>query len=166
MNEPMAVAVVLALLVGAYLLMWRGWRRRSRAQAELPSLPAALATAAVLCGPIEGVYVGTTTAGDWSDRIVAHSLGRRSTASITVSAAGVTVDRSPDPVLAIPADALRSVRVDRAGGGRAVRHDEYVILTWEHGDTVLDTAVRPDRHHELEELRAAGATLLPQGAAS
>ena len=38
MTEPTAVAVVLAVLVGGYLLMWRGWRRRSRAQSDLPPL--------------------------------------------------------------------------------------------------------------------------------
>lgn len=166
MSEPVAVVVVLAVLVLGYVLMWRGWKRRSRTQVDLPPLPRALPDAERRCGPVEGVYVGTTTAGDWTDRVVVHTLGRRSTASITVTAAGVTVDRSPEPVVSIPATALREVRIDRAGGGRAVHHDEYLILTWFHGDAVLDTAVRPDRHHELEELRAAGAALLPQGAAS
>lgn len=164
MTEPTAVAVVLAVLVGGYLLMWRGWRRRSRAQSDLPPLPAALPRADVRFGPVEGVYLGTTRSGDWTDRVVVHTLGRRGTAAITVTDAGVTVDRSPEPALYVPAAILRAVRIDRAGGGRAVRHPEYLILSWAHGDAVLDTAVRPDRPHDLEGLRAAGASLLPQGA--
>ena len=164
MTEPTAVAVVLAVLVGGYLLMWRGWRRRSRAQSDLPPLPPELPEADVLAGPVAGVYVGTTTSGDWTDRVVAHTLGRRSHASVTITAAGVTVDRSPEPALYVPAATLRAVRIDRAGGGRAVRHPEYLILSWSHGDAVLDTAVRPDHPHDLERLRAAGASLLPQGA--
>ena len=164
MTEPMAVAVMLAILVGGYLLMWRGWRRRADPHGELPPLPPPLSDVETPHGPVDGVYVGTTTAGDWNDRVVAHTLGRRGAASIQVSAAGVTIDRSPDPAVHLAADALRAVRRDRAGGGRAVRHEEYLIVTWVHGNAVLDTAVRPDRHHELEDLRSSVAELLVQGA--
>src|SRR5699024_11214546 len=160
----MAVAVMLAVLVGGYLLMWRGWRRRADPPSELPPLPPPLSDAESWHGPVDCVYVGTTTAGDWNDRVVAHTLGRRGAASIQVGAAGVAIDRSPDPAIHIAADALRAVRHDRAGGGRAVRHEEYLILTWTHGHAVLDTAVRPDRHHELEKLRSSVTGLLPQGA--
>lgn len=164
MSEPWAVAVMVAVLIGAYLLMWQGWRRRSRVQAQLPPLPARLPEADERVGPVEGVYLGTTTSGDWNARVVAHTLGRRSPVWITVTTAGVTLDRTPEPAVRIPAAALHGVRIDRAGGGRATRRDEYLILTWAHGDAMLDTVVRPDRQHDLEKLRACGAELLPQGA--
>lgn len=160
MRTALAVGVTILVLLGAYLLMWRGWRRRASAQADLPPLPAPLPPSTVRYGPVAGVFVGTTTAGDWLDRIVAHSLGLRSTAELTVTDAGVTIERDPEPALSIPAGALRAVRVDRAAAGRAVRSGEYLILTWSHGDRLLDSAVRPDRRAELNPLHDAIAPLV------
>ncbi len=163
MRYALAVVITVLVLVGAYALMWRGWRRRGSAQADLPPLPAPLPPGPIRYGPVTGVFLGTTTAGDWLDRIVAHTLGRRSAAEITVTDAGVTIERSPEPVLAIPAGALRAVRVDRAAAGRAVRASEYLILTWSHGDRLLDSAVRPDHRAERDRLHDAIAPLIATG---
>jgi hypothetical protein len=161
-----AVALLALVLAGAYLAMWRGWRHRAARQAELPPLPTALPAAEVLAGPVEAVYVGTTSAGDWLDRVVARTLGRRSPAAVTVTAAGVIVDRTPEPRLDIPASTLRGVRADRAGAHRAGRTDQLLVLTWSHGGRHLDTVVRPRYHRDLEVVRAAVGSLVPGGAAA
>jgi hypothetical protein len=161
-----AVALLALVLAGAYLAMWRGWRHRAASQAELPPLPAALPAAEVLAGPVEAVYVGTTAAGDWLDRVVAQTLGRRSHAAVTVTAAGVIVDRTPESRLDIPVAALRGVRADRAGAHRAGRTDQLLVMTWSHGGRRLDTVVRPRYHRDLEVVRAAVGSLVPDEAAA
>jgi voltage-gated potassium channel Kch len=159
-----AVVFLAVLLVGAYLAMWRGWRRRAASQSDLPQLPAHLPAADVLIGPVEAVYLGTTSAGDWLDRVVARTLGRRSTASVTITTAGVVVERTPEPRLDIPVSALRGVRTDRAGAHRAGRTEQLLVLTWTHGDRLLETVLRPRRRRDLEALTAAAGPLLPDEA--
>jgi hypothetical protein len=161
-----AVVVLALVLAGAYLGMWRGWRRRAASQAAFPPLPAALPAAEALAGPVEAVYLGTTSAGDWLDRIVARTLGRRSPAAVMVTTAGVTVDRTPEPRLDIPASTLRGVRADRAGAHRASRTEQLLVLTWAHGDRLLETIVRPRHHRDLETVRAAVSRLVVDEAAA
>ena len=160
MSRGWAVVLLALLLVVAYIGMWRGWQRRAASQAELPPLPAALPATDVLAGPVEAVYVGTTSAGDWLDRIVAQTLGRRSSASVTVTRAGVIVDRAPEPRLDISVSALRAVRADHAGAHRVSRTDQLLVLTWVHGDRLLETAVRPRHRADLETIRAAVSRLI------
>jgi hypothetical protein len=161
-----AVVVLALVLVGAYLGMWRGWRRRAASQAAIPPLPAALSAAEALAGPVEAVYLGTTSAGDWLDRVVARTLGRRSPAVVTVTTTGVIVDRTPEPRLDIPASTLRGVRADRAGAHRADRTEQLLVLTWYHGGRLLETVVRPRHRADLERLLSASTTLLVGEAAA
>jgi hypothetical protein len=166
----LAVLLAVALLAGAYALMWRGWRRRGRAQADLPPLPApppaSRAPGADPSGAVEGTYVGTTTAGDWLDRVVVHSLGRRSPALVRVDAGGVLVERDPEPALYVPAGAVRAVRLDRAIAGKVVEEGGLVVVTWEHGGRRLDTGVRPRSAADAVALRDAVRRLLEEGEAA
>jgi hypothetical protein len=165
-SRALAVLVLALALVSIYVAMWRGWRRRAASQAQLPALPAALPQAIALIGPVEAIYVGTTSAGDWLDRIVVRSLGRRSQASVVVTAAGVVVDRSPEPQIVIPRSALREVRTDRTGAHRATWTEQLLVLTWVHGGHRLETVLRPRRHGELAPLATAAASLVPDEAAA
>jgi hypothetical protein len=155
----LAVLILALVLVGSYLLMWRGWRRRAARHRDLPEPLRELPPAEAVFGPIPGIYLGTTTSGDWLNRVVAHGLGRRAAASFTVTEAGVTVERRSEPALSIPAAALRAVRIDRAAAGKAVRRPEYLIITWSHGDYELDTALRPNQQSDLTRLQPAVASL-------
>ena len=78
MSTWQSVLVLLALLLLAYLAMWRGWRRRAKKH-DLPPLvptpPVADLPEAKLVGGAR--YFGTTVSGDWLDRVVAHGLGAR-----------------------------------------------------------------------------------------
>jgi hypothetical protein len=166
MSRGWAVALLALVLAGAYLGMWRGWRRRAASQADLPALPAALPAEQALVGPVEAVYLGTTSAGDWLDRVVARTLGRRSPALVTVVRAGVIVDRTPEPRLDIPVSALRGVRADRAGALRAARTEQLLVLTWSHGGRMLETVLRTRHHSDLEAVRAAVRPLVTDEAAA
>ena len=166
MTRGWAVVVLALLLAGAYVAMWRGWRRRAARQADFPQLPGPLPDAESLAGPVEAVYLGTTTAGDWLDRVVVQTLGRRSPAAVVVTAAGVTVGRGPEPALHIPTAAIRGVRVDRAGAHRVTRSEQLLVVTWSHAGRGLDTVLRPRRHSDLRPLEAVVAALVSDEAAA
>ena len=80
------VLILFALLGLAYLGMWRGWRRRGRKH-DLPPLVEAPAVADLPTPTLEAGarYFGTTTSGDWLDRVVARGLGARSSCRLSLS---------------------------------------------------------------------------------
>jgi hypothetical protein len=144
------VLVMFALLGLAYFGMWRGWKRRGRKH-DLPPLveapdvadlpPAKLAAGAR--------YFGTTTSGNWLDRVVARGLGARSTCRLWLSAEGLDVVRLAGS-FRIPAAALRGARHDQGIAGKVVPPHGVLVVTWQHGDLLLDTGFR------LTELDLAG----------
>ncbi|RZS89399.1 hypothetical protein EV189_1162 [Motilibacter rhizosphaerae] len=154
-------ALVLVLLALAYLLMWRGWKARARRQSDVPELAAV--PPAVARGPqrarSEGTYVVTTTAGDWLDRIVAHGLGERSLAHLAVHESGVLFSRVGAPDLFVPAAALRGARLERGMAGKFVEEGGLVVVTWQHGDRLLDTGFRPRAAADRDALVAAVESL-------
>jgi len=89
----------LAIIVGLiYWLMRQGWQWRRTMQSGLPELlPLPKhTTEAVL--ELEGKYLGSTTAENWLDRIVAHHLGARSLVELTLTGDGprpTSSSRSP-----------------------------------------------------------------------
>lgn len=161
----LATLPLVALLALAYVGLWRGWRHRAARQADLPALPAVPddAPGEPLAGPAAGVYLGSSTAGDWLDRIVARGLGRRGRAEVTVGAAGVLVDRDGEPALWLPVGSLRGVRLDRAAAGRVVETDGIVVLTWQHGQRLLESGLRLRTAAETDGVRDAVSALLPSG---
>ncbi|CAM5675204.1 hypothetical protein SALBM217S_02325 [Streptomyces griseoloalbus] len=86
--------VGLALFVAlVYWLMREGWKWRGTLQSDLPELPSAPDDPGPATLTMSGRYHGSTTAGQWLDRIVAHGLGTRSRAELTLSDAGLDVVR-------------------------------------------------------------------------
>ena len=145
-------AVCALVLLWVIALMWRGWRRRVGRQGDIPPLPAVPSALASPATTAEVVYVVTTAAGDWLDRIAAHGLGVRSRAALEVHRTGVLVDRNGAPPLWIPAGQVRGARLDRAMVGKFTEEGGLVVVTWEHGDRMFDTGMRAlerDRHAEL-----------------
>ncbi|MER6979677.1 hypothetical protein ABT317_22545, partial [Streptomyces carpinensis] len=86
--------VGLALFVVlVYWLMREGWKWRGTLQSDLPELPSAPDEPGTARLTTTGRYHGSTTAGQWLDRIVAHGLGTRSRAELTLTDAGLDVRR-------------------------------------------------------------------------
>jgi hypothetical protein len=161
-------ALLLVLFVALCLLMWRGWRRRAARQADLPPLPEPPAPlSGDLVPPVRGVYVSSTTAGDWLDRIVVRDLGVRSRAVMHVTGAGVSFDRVGATDVFIPAAWLRGVRREGGMAGKFVGRDAgLVVLTWELGDRMLDTGFRVDRSADSDVLVSAVGRLVTEGSVS
>lgn len=157
--------VGLLLVIGlVYWLMRQGWQWRRTLQGGLPELPQAPAEPGPPLLTLEGRYHGSTASGQWLDRIVAHGLGVRSRATLTLTEAGLGVDRTGAPGFFIPAAALRGARPDRAIAGKVLPEGGLLVVTWEHGGTLIDSGFRSERAAEhplwVERVNAlAGETL-------
>jgi hypothetical protein len=162
--------LLLSLLVIAFFVlcaagMRRGWRNRQHRQSYLPALPTPPErfTGAVL--ETTGVYVGTTTAGDWQDRIAVGGIGLRSSVTVRLYAEGLLLDRTGAVALWIPADALADARTDRALAGKAMGIDGLLVIRWRLGEHLLDTGVRGDDKDSYGEWIDTIHALATRGAA-
>ncbi|MFI6684396.1 hypothetical protein [Streptomyces sp. NPDC050485] len=157
------VVGLLLFVALVYWLMRQGWQWRGRLQSDLPALPARPSPAAALDGggkpPLHGMpetpgeatlklsgrYHGSTTAGQWLDRIVAHGLGVRSKAELTLTDAGLDVVRPGANDFFVPADRLREARLDKGIAGKVLTEGGLLVVTWQHGDRLIDSGFRSDR---------------------
>ncbi|MFE4861016.1 hypothetical protein [Streptomyces sp. NPDC056670] len=138
--------VGLALFVAlVYWLMRQGWQWRGRLQADLPDLPTAPETPGEAKLELSGRYHGSTTAGQWLDRIVAHGLGVRSKAELTLTDAGLEVVRPGANDFFVPAAQLREARLDKGIAGKVLTEGGLLVVTWSHGDKLIDSGFRSDR---------------------
>ncbi len=145
MTRAELVALFLLLFVLAMAGMWSGWRHRGRRQAGLPELPAVPRTlGAELAEPLSGLYVGTTTATRWQDRIVAGGLGARAESVVRLTEAGALIQRQGSTPIFIPAPQLIDARLEPALAGKVVGRGGLLVLRWQHGEQQLDTGIRAD----------------------
>jgi hypothetical protein len=141
----LTLAVLAVCVLAGYGLLV-GWRHRAQRQAGLPELPSVpedfgpeLATA------LTGLYVSTTTAGNWQDRIVARGLGRRANATAELTADGVLIDRIDDDAIFLPAGSLTAVGTAPGIAGKVMGLPNGVlIISWRLGDVELDSGFRAD----------------------
>ncbi|MFI5694297.1 hypothetical protein ACIA58_20780 [Kribbella sp. NPDC051586] len=158
MKAFLGILGTLLILAAGYFGMYRGWRNRQSRQADLAPLPAV--PEAKISG-VEGVYVATTSAGDWMDRIAVHELGVRSIADLAVSEAGLIFHRQGAADVFIPADHLTAVRTDRGIAGKVTAEKSgLVVVTWTHDGRELDTGFRPRRKADTAALTESIATLI------
>ncbi|MGW0768149.1 PH-like domain-containing protein [Streptomyces sp. NPDC002676] len=141
--------VGLALFVAlVYWLMREGWKWRGTLQGDLPQLPDAPDEPGEAKLTMSGRYHGSTTAGQWLDRIVAHGLGTRSRAELTLTEAGLNVERPGATDFFVPAAQLREARLDKGIAGKVLTEGGLLVVTWAHGDKLIDSGFRSDRAAE------------------
>lgn len=145
------VVGLLLFIAFVYWLMRQGWKWRGSLQSDLPALPQAPETPGEATLRLSGRYHGSTTAGQWLDRIVAHGLGVRSRVELTLTDAGVHVVRPGATDFFVPAGQLRAARLDKGIAGKVLAEGGLLILTWQHGDRLLDSGFRSDRAAEHAE---------------
>ncbi|MEU1853338.1 hypothetical protein ABZ499_29760 [Streptomyces sp. NPDC019990] len=144
--------VGLALSVAlVYWLMREGWKWRGTLQGDLPELPTAPDEAGPARLTLSGRYHGSTTAGQWLDRIVARGLGTRSRAELTLTDAGLDVVRPGASDFFVPAEALREARLDKGIAGKVLTEGGLLVVTWAHGDRLIDSGFRSDHAAEHTE---------------
>ncbi|RZQ65627.1 transporter [Amycolatopsis suaedae] len=136
---------VLAFFLLCCYGMWLGWRRKARAQsvrvAPFPEVPAEPGEARLTA---EGLYVSTTIAGRWQERIVTRGAGLRSSATLRLYDGGLEVERVGAPGFWIPRESIVDVRRDRAIAGKVMGTNSLLVFTWRLGEQTLDTGFRGD----------------------
>ncbi|MGW3120005.1 PH-like domain-containing protein [Streptomyces sp. NPDC001107] len=147
--------VGLALFIAlVYWLMREGWKWRGTLQGDLPELPSAPdepGEARLTVLSMSGRYHGSTTAGQWLDRIVAHGLGTRSRVELTLTDAGLDVVRPGASDFFVPAAQLREARLDKGIAGKVLTEGGLLVVTWAHGERLIDSGFRSDRAAEHTE---------------
>ncbi|MGW0558721.1 PH-like domain-containing protein [Streptomyces sp. NPDC002926] len=142
------VVGLLLFIAFVYWLMRQGWKWRGSLQSDLPELPTAPESPGEATATMSGRYHGSTTAGQWLDRIVAHGLGARSRVELTLTDAGLDVVRPGAPDFFIPAAQLREARLDKGIAGKVLTEGGLLVVTWAHGDKLIDSGFRADRSAE------------------
>jgi hypothetical protein len=157
-NWPGRIAWVvgLALFVAlVYWLMREGWKWRTTLQGDVPELPQAPEEPGEPKLTMSGRYHGSTEAGRWLDRIVAHGLGTRSRAELTLTDAGLAVHRPGANDFFVPAGELREARLDKGIAGKVLTEGGLLVVTWELGGKLIDSGFRSDRSAEHADWVAA-----------
>ena len=144
--------VGLALFIAlVYWLMREGWKWRGTLQGDLPELLTAPEEPGEAKLTMSGRYHGSTTAGQWLDRIVAHGLGTRSRVELTLSEAGLDVVRPGATDFFVPVAQLREARLDKGIAGKVLTEGGLLVVTWAHGERLIDSGFRSDRAAEHTE---------------
>ena len=171
MSRPYAVGLL--ILLGLLLLaaMWWGWRRRvARTGADLAPGADTLGDGdgdgdddgdddARLSVP--GVYVSTTSAADWLDRIAADGLGARSPVRAEVRTSGLALLRTGAPDVLIPSSDLAGARRERGIAGKVTGAGGLVVVRWRRGDREFDTGIRTRFAADRDRLTQAINAITP-----
>lgn len=172
---PPILALLALFLILVALMVW-GWRRRAarqRAGVDGRPLPApedhGASSKAFSYGPddaFEGTYVATTLAGRPLDRVTAYGLGSRSRASVVLGNAGAGdiwyVSRQTARSFAIPVSAIRDFHTAPGMVGKWIGGDGLLVITWQLGETLLDTGFRLDDPAVQARVLARGPEPSPQ----
>lgn len=142
------VVGLLLFIALVYWLMRQGWKWRATLQSDLPELPTAPGAPGEGKLSMSGRYHGSTTAGQWLDRIVAHGLGTRSRVELTLTDQGLDVVRPGAADFFVPAGQLREARLDKGIAGKVLAEGGLLVVTWQHGDKQIDSGFRSDRAAE------------------
>lgn len=147
------IVVAIGFLIGRML---RGWKHRGKRQlallGELPPVPDLLSSAIV--APTRGLYVGSTLAGNWLERIAAGDLGFRSKAVLTRYPEGILLERSGATPIWIPEDAIAGVRAERALAGKVAG---ILAIRWRlPSGTEIDTGFRGDDRRDYARWTTTG----------
>jgi hypothetical protein len=150
----LTMAAVVALLI-AYLIrqMMRGWLHRAQRQAQLigtlPALPDTVGQA--LIPATKGLYVGSTLAPSWLNRIAAADLGYHAKAVLTRYPEGIMLQRNGAGPIWIPDDAITAIRTERGIAGKAMTHEGILAIRWRlPSGTEIDTGFRADDRREYD----------------
>jgi hypothetical protein len=164
LSDGVARAALTAGVLAAWALgvwaMWRGWRHRAERTA-LPELPAKPDVPGHDLVPrLAGIYLGTTLAGHWLERVTDKHLGDRSSGWLRVLSTGVLLRRTGFEDLFVPLASLCSVRTDSAQAGKVIAPAGVLVIGWEHGGEALESGFRGDDRSRHREVMTAIETLI------
>lgn len=129
---------LLIVVAVVYWLMRQGWNWRRTLQSDLAQLPAVPSETGTPILESSGRYHGSTIAGSWLERVVAHGLGARSLAELTLTERGLLVRRPGEQDLWLAAEELIGARRTPASPARSSRP----VCWWSAGDWPAPTGSR------------------------
>jgi hypothetical protein len=147
-------AAVLVVLIAVIIqLMMRGWRRRGEHQAELiGSLPDVPETVGEAMVTTRGLYVGSTLAPAWNERIAAGDLGYRSKAVLTRYPEGIMLERVRAKPIWIPQESITAIRTERGIAGKVAARNGILAIRWRLPLGVeIDTGFRANNRDEYSD---------------
>ena len=162
MDRALYTAAVLAAVVGLWLLMLKGWRSRLRRQGDLPPPPVPPEEPGrVLVPAVPGLFVGTTFADDWLDRVAVHDLAHRAAGWLLLDSDGVHIEREGLPDLYLPYRDVERAALGDALAGKVVGTEGLVLLDWRLGGRLLTSGFRADDHGQHRRIVDAVTANLP-----
>ena len=162
MDRFLLTTGLLLAVVLLWLLMLKGWRGRVRRQGDLPPPPSPPAVPGEVVVPATpGLFVGTTFADDWLDRVAVHDLAHRASGWIRLDTSGVTVEREGLSDLYLPFADVERASLGDALAGKVMGEDGMVLLDWRLGSRVLTSGFRADDHRAHGRLVDAVNAHLP-----
>ncbi|SNS22937.1 PH-like domain-containing protein [Rhodococcoides kyotonense] len=140
------IAFVVFWIAMIGLIFW-GWRGRQKRQADaigtFPSVPDDLG--ATLIEVSTGLYVGSTIAPSWQDRVAVGDIGHRATAELSRHEKGILLERTGESTIWIPRESVRAIRTERALAGKVMSKDGLLVIRWAlPTGTEIDTGFRAD----------------------
>ncbi|WP_240519415.1 transporter [Amycolatopsis antarctica] len=150
MDRFLLSLAVLAFFALCVFGMWRGWRRQARAQSvEFPPFPEVPTEPGPVSLELPGLYVASTRAGHWQERIVTRGAGLRTSGTLRLHPDGIEVERIGAPGFWIPRSAVVAVATGRGMAGKVMGTDALLVITWRPGEGTagpveVDTGFRAD----------------------
>jgi len=160
----LVMAALLVLLIAVLIqAMMRGWRRRAERQVQiigtLPSLPDTVGP--VIVPATKGLYVGSTLAPNWNDRVAAGDLGFRAKAVLSRYPEGIMLQRTGAGPIWIPDEAIVDIRTEKnlagkviPGGssGAAASYEGILAIRWRlPSGTEIDTGFRANDRRDYSK---------------
>ncbi|MEO6827539.1 MAG: hypothetical protein ABI255_00085 [Microbacteriaceae bacterium] len=141
MDKFWPTAIVVAIVVVAFIAMWRAWRARlSRGSAfgsgyRAPDSVVDLAT-------FEVIYVATTAHLEPLERLAMPGLGYRGVATLALTNLGITISVRGEQSVYLPASAIVQIDTATATVDKVVEPGGLLVLSWlpERGDAEPSTS--------------------------
>lgn len=142
--DVVIVIAVLALWLFLISLVLRGWRNRGRRQESIGGFPVAPDDPGkVVLGPDGGLYVGSTLAPSWQDRIAVGDYGDRATTAVIGYESGILLRRKGATEIWIPVESITAVRTERGLAGKVMTADGLLVIRWLlPSGTEIDSGIR------------------------
>ncbi|AEF40305.1 PH-like domain-containing protein [Hoyosella subflava] len=154
MTRTLLTVLLFAIWVLLVWLMIRSWRRRGERQSALvgplPEVPDALG--APLLGPSYGLYVGSTLAPSWINRVAVGDFGNRADGELSAFDEGLLLTREGASTIWIPRDLVLHIRTDRGLAGKVITRDGLLVIRWRTSTGAeIDTGFRAVDKYEYDE---------------
>ncbi|QHN28643.1 hypothetical protein GII33_11895 [Gordonia pseudamarae] len=118
-------------------------REQVEAVGEIPVLPDN--PGEPVRGPDSGLYLGTTFAPSWQNKITVGGLSDRSAANITEFTDGIEIARQGADDIWIPRGCVTVVRTESGFGGKVMGDGGVLVVRWVlPGGTEVDSGIRAD----------------------